>query len=408
MTHISYHCSLFLPHQGGIETTVDAMSRYVISRGDKADIVTKRYPETLSARENIRGVPINRYVMPWTVNKMSDLCFQLGVWYAEHSDVSIIHAVGLRRPLPFLSVLLGGLFNIPVVLSACGTDVPANRDAASLKTWSEGQEYMTIAVTTAGALTAVSKDTQEDLYRAVPAIRGLSKVIHCGVDVNDLDQAKPYHPSNFSGPFILSLRRLEPDKGIDVLLQAMRLLIDKHGDRTPHLVIAGDGSSKRQLVQQASMLRIMPWVHFIGTVPHNIGMGLLKVASVCVVPSLVEGGGLVNTEANTLGCPIVASDVGGIREYVSPEASILVPPLNPSALADGIEQYLSSSSKRRRAKIAGREFGCERDWSNIFPQYEKVYQSALAPCLDRVIQQFPQAQDLADSMIQGKNRSERS
>ena len=83
-------------------------------------------------------------------------------------------------------------------------------------------------------------------------------------------------------------------------------------------------------------------VIFIGTIKLSRGMSLLKGAKLTVVPSLSEGGGLVNVEAQASGCPVIASRVGGIPEYVKDgESGLLFEPGNYKELAEKISLTMS-------------------------------------------------------------------
>lgn len=404
---ISYHCSLFTPHVGGIETTIEAMSRYAVREGHHVNVLTKRFPLTLPGEDSVGAIPVTRIHMPWTIDQFENLSYEFGRWLSGHRDLDIIHAMGLRRPLPYFSVLMGAAANIPVVLSACGTDVPAKGDASSAHIWAQGQGYMDAALKSTPMITAVSADTRDDVYRAIPDLRTEIRIIPCGIDADVIHTTPPMEDMQET-PYIISVRRLEPDKGIHILLDAMQILVGRHGVNMPILIIAGDGSMKEALVSQASELRILPWVRFIGSIPHDTAMRWLRGASLCIVPSLVEGGGLINTEAHAAGCPVVASDTGGIPEYVSPDASILVPPGNPEALADAIDMYLLNEDKRLHASNKGIAFSDTRDWSTVFKEYENLYESATPPDIDKLIRLFPESERFYDIIKTTAAQSTRS
>ncbi|RYN12822.1 glycosyltransferase [Bifidobacterium animalis subsp. animalis] len=404
---ISYHCSLFTPHVGGIETTIEAMSRHAISKGHHVNVLTKKYPLTLPDEDHVGAIPVTRIHMPWTVDQFESLAYEFGQWLSENRDLDIIHAVGLRRPLPYFSVLMGAAANIPVVLSACGTDVPAKEDASSARIWAQGKGYMEAALQSTPTITAVSADTKDDVYRAIPDLHAKVRIVPCGIDANAIHAALSLEDMRET-PYIISVRRLEPDKGIHVLLDAMQILVGRHGLNMPALVIAGDGSMKDALIDQASELRILPWVRFIGSIPHDTAMRWLRGASLCIVPSLVEGGGLINTEAHAAGCPVVASNTGGIPEYVSPDASILVPPGDPNALADAIDMYLLNETERRRASAKGIAFSDTRDWGTVFSEYENLYESAIPPNIDELVRLFPESERFYDIIKTTLAKSARS
>ena len=145
------------------------------------------------------------------------------------------------------------------------------------------------------------------------------------------------------GPVALFLGSLTPEKGavhaVDAIAQAPDL----------SLVIAGDGPERAHLEQLAQ--EVAPGrVHFTGVVANPAHA--LALADVLVLPSLTEGMPAVAIEAGISGLPVVASDVGAVREIVlDGETGIVVPPRDPAALARGLTDALATPADLgRRAR----------------------------------------------------------
>jgi teichuronic acid biosynthesis glycosyltransferase TuaC len=81
-------------------------------------------------------------------------------------------------------------------------------------------------------------------------------------------------------------------------------------------------------------------VHLLGELPHSEVGQVMRRSSCLVLPSWSEGFPTVLPEALACGIPIIASDVGGIAEIVTPDNGILVPPRNPVALSQAFEAVL--------------------------------------------------------------------
>ncbi|MDH6116442.1 glycosyltransferase involved in cell wall biosynthesis [Kitasatospora sp. GAS204A] len=133
--------------------------------------------------------------------------------------------------------------------------------------------------------------------------------------------------------------RLEPVKGVRVLLDAFRELIRNHpGAR---LTIVGDGSARAALQAAAADLVAEGSVAFTGWLPPDGVRERIRTAAVVVLPSLwPENFPTVALEALQLGRPLVASAVGGLPELVGPDNGLLVPPGDPGALASALGQLL--------------------------------------------------------------------
>jgi glycosyltransferase involved in cell wall biosynthesis len=136
-------------------------------------------------------------------------------------------------------------------------------------------------------------------------------------------------------PVLLAAGRLAPQKGFDVLLEAMICLQDR--DPVPLLVIAGDGPMAGQLAARSRAASAD--VRLLG--PRADIPALLGAADVVAVPSRWEGQPLIVQEALRAGRPIVASKVGGIPDLTGEDGALLVRAGVPAALEYAIAEVLS-------------------------------------------------------------------
>jgi glycosyltransferase involved in cell wall biosynthesis len=136
---------------------------------------------------------------------------------------------------------------------------------------------------------------------------------------------------------VVFLGRLVPNKGVDVLLRAAALVPGIE------LVVLGDGPELPSLQNLSNQLGLGEAVRFLGWVGPEIVQRELPEASVLAVPSLwPEPFGLVALEAAALGIPVVASDVGGLRDVVFPgETGFLVAPGDVARWADALLRVFS-------------------------------------------------------------------
>jgi glycosyltransferase involved in cell wall biosynthesis len=133
--------------------------------------------------------------------------------------------------------------------------------------------------------------------------------------------------------------RIEKVKGIHYLIMAMKIVLDKYP--MARLEIIGDGSALPELIILSEKTKISNSVFFFGKLTDPIPN--YKRMDVFVLPSLLEGFGLVLLEAMASGLPVIATNVDGIREViVDGESGILVPPKNPRAIAKAILRIIES------------------------------------------------------------------
>ncbi len=173
------------------------------------------------------------------------------------------------------------------------------------------------------------------------------------------------------GPIIGLGVRLAQQKGITYLLQAMPEIIRNYSDIT--LVVVGQGKAQDQLEEEVVRLGIADHVLFPGArldIPE-----LLQLFDLYVLPSLWEGMPMVLLEAMAAGCPIVATEVGGVAKVVDHGVNgLLVPPQNVEQLAAAVNKVLGDKQLQKQFSQQGRR-KFERNFSAdiMTRQYEKLY-----------------------------------
>lgn len=148
-------------------------------------------------------------------------------------------------------------------------------------------------------------------------------------------------------PLILSVGRLHPQKGYDVLVAVAARW--RRRDPPPVVVIAGDGPSYLDLVARISSARAP--VTLLG---HRRDVpDLLTAADLAVVSSVWEARQLFAQEALRAGVPLVTTAVGGVPDLVG-GAAVLVPPRDPDALDAAVRRLLDDPDEQARLAERGR------------------------------------------------------
>lgn len=137
------------------------------------------------------------------------------------------------------------------------------------------------------------------------------------------------------GDLLVFAGQLVRGKGLDTLLEALPRLLNP-----ARLVVAGDGRQREELQRSAAALPVD--VEFVGRLDGPQLRRLVRRAAVFVMPSRSpETFGLAGLEAIAEGTPVVASDVGGVSQWLKHEhCGLLTPPNDSSALADAIDRLL--------------------------------------------------------------------
>ena len=204
------------------------------------------------------------------------------------------------------------------------------------------------------------------------------EVIPVGVDTERFTPAKA---ADDDGPTIFFLAILDDFhhyKGLDVLLEAMKLVQGElPGAR---LVVGGSGSLLEHYRDRARALGVED-VEFAGFIPDDELPDVYRRASVFVLPSLSadqEGFGIVALEALACGTPVITTDVVGIApELEREDAGAVVRPGRAEELARAIIELLQDEARRTEMGRAGRLLAERYGWDAIAGRIEQLYAEVL-------------------------------
>jgi glycosyltransferase involved in cell wall biosynthesis len=151
-----------------------------------------------------------------------------------------------------------------------------------------------------------------------------------------------------SSSTVLYVGRLSPEKGVDILIEAWRLL----GDMSLELVVIGDGPKRAELAARA-----IPGIRFMGRLPPEEVRRWMLVSRALTLPSVwYEGQPMVVLEALAAGLPVLSSDTGGMPELLEPLGpEWLAAPGSVAAWADALQRLtdprqVEQASERARAR----------------------------------------------------------
>jgi len=147
----------------------------------------------------------------------------------------------------------------------------------------------------------------------------------------------------FDGNVLVFAGRLGPQKALDVALDA---LVEVPG---VDLVVAGDGPKRPALERRVAELGLNGRVRFLGSVSRETVLRLFRASDGSVLPSRWENFPHTIVEALAVGCPVIATEVGGVPEVVvDGENGLLVPAGDVQALAAAIARFFSDDGLRER------------------------------------------------------------
>jgi glycosyltransferase involved in cell wall biosynthesis len=150
-----------------------------------------------------------------------------------------------------------------------------------------------------------------------------------------------------AGDVLAFAGRLGPQKAIGVALDALARV-----DGVT-LLVAGDGPERVALERRSAELGLGERARFLGAVPRERVLRLFRAADASVLPSAWENFPHTVVEALAVGCPVIATAVGGVPEVVRDgENGLLVAPRDPDALAAAVSRFFGDRELRERLAAA--------------------------------------------------------
>lgn len=228
---------------------------------------------------------------------------------------------------------------VPLVLTAHGTDL------MGYDKWPEMRHFADTAMEACKKVICISADNEKLVLDIYPQYA--DKLVRMRNGYNPdifyprvLDRAEVLgaHGLDYQGEdIVLFAGKMTRFKGIDILMEAAAT----YESACPNAltVLAGDGEERPNLEAQAKGLGLSR-VHFIGNVAQDELARLYNIADIDLVPSRREPFGLVAVEAMACGTPVVATNQGGLPDFVNHEVGELVNPEDPADLARGIQETL--------------------------------------------------------------------
>ncbi|MDD5093861.1 MAG: glycosyltransferase family 4 protein [Dehalococcoidia bacterium] len=179
--------------------------------------------------------------------------------------------------------------------------------------------------------------------------------------------------------FVGKMSEAHAHKGINYLLDAFKKVVSEIGDS--YLILIGSCDILPEIEHRCRELDIADHVRIPGWITEDQLVAYYQGSDVVVLPTIniSEGFGMVLTEANSCGTPVVGSRVGGIQYVIKhEETGLLVPPKDSDALAEAIIRLLRNDELARRLGENGaRMVRDQYDWESIVDKTETVFDSAV-------------------------------
>lgn len=248
-----------------------------------------------------------------------------------------IQLIHVHETAPALVARIASMgMNIPIVLTFHGSAPARERQVAKI-----ARQCADIVVSPSkdGIARLVAAGLPEDRCRVI----GLGILPAPKVDKGDAAELRTHLLGGKAGPLILSVSRIDPQKGIDVMVRAVKVVVGTHPETV--FAVAGPGPLTEEAqgwIAGAGLVDNMRLLGPVSTIPLH-----LAAADIFLLTSRWENLPISIVEAFRAGLPVVATDCGGVRELVDDEVGALVPVERPDATAEALMTLIADPARRQ-------------------------------------------------------------
>lgn len=343
---------LFYPFIGGAERECQKLSKKLLEQGCNVTVLTQ-YREGLPAHELIDAIPVYRKIRGWHLFEITYMLSVLIFLFRHRRQFDVICCFGLYL-FTAPAVLFSRIFGKRVFFRLeCAGEFGDFKSISQLRLGN----FILRCASWADGIIAISNEIEQELMsNGFPA----NKIYRIPNSVDTSMFCSRTTVQNEATPIISYIGRLSRQKGLDVLVKAIKNLQEQLCGMK--VFIVGDGELKPMLQKMVCEYGLEDIINFTGAVSNVTDY--YQQSSIIVMPSYYEGLPLVLLEAMACGVPVVASRVGGILDVLGPpiqrepEAQgygitargILVEPGNEYALAAAL--YRLSTDQQLRESLS--------------------------------------------------------
>lgn len=179
---------------------------------------------------------------------------------------------------------------------------------------------------------------------------------------------------------ILTVARFHEAKGIDYGIQAFNNLLKKNPGQKLEYIIIGGGRLEKQLKDLAKSLKINGFIHFLGSLEQEDVIKIMQKTHLFLLPSIAEALPVVLLEAQAVGLPVVATNVGSTSQAIVNEKSgFLVPERNVNAMTTKLEYLIEHHKIWTKLGEYGRKYIEERyNIKKLNQRLMKIFQNLIS------------------------------
>lgn len=286
----------------------------------------------------------------------------------KENSIKLIHAHWLI-PQTFVSVVYKKFFNkkIKILATIHGGDINSFKDVL-------GGRLLKFVLNNIDELSVVSESIKKDVLKL-----GFKKKIYVfpmGVDTNLFSPVKINQDLklkyNIDGFFLLFVGAVIYQKGINHLIKAMKLIVEKYSNTK--LVVVGDGNLLPKMKLLTKELNIEKNIIFIGKIPNNELPQYFATSDLFILPSYSEGFGLVYAEAMSCETIALASNLESVHDIIThEETGFFLNEITSKCISENVISIIEKQKDLEIMKVKARNHIITNfDWEIVANNYSKL------------------------------------
>lgn len=382
----------YSPMKGGAEVMFYQLAHGLAMRGHEIHVIKHKVPNSgekdvdvdESSKVFIHNIfPFVKHKGGLPATMLQNLFYVLnairyGVKIIRKESIDLIHA-NVWSPI-FAGLILSKITRRPLLVTI--HDIELNHGISFLRKWMKqfgglstlkaliGYIFELLAIKLSKNIHTVSEASKEDILR----IGFKDKRFHIIPNCLDLR----FYPDNNVIEYrdeIVFVGRLVFYKNLKIVLEALPLI----PNRNVKLMVIGDGPMKTYWQKLAEGLGIKDRVEFKGFIPHKEKIDILKRASALVLPSLLEGFGIVILEAWAYKKPVIVANLPPLNQIVEHgKDGFVVNPFKPEEWAKYISLLIDDKEQAEKIGLNGYNKLIERyNVANWITKFERLYEKLI-------------------------------
>ena len=391
---------------GGLERSVDDLVRHLLEAGLEITLITKPPDPSAEVTDWLGRDSLHTHFVPYRTFPFAgrrgttvldrSTAYPIFGWRAgraayrlvERGGIHLVHGHGVSALGYANARRYDRISTVPFVFNPHGLEEFGAMDPtrARLKRFAYRplQAAVRHCARAADRVLATDRVLMAPVLRYLPVTEAQLCVVPNAVDVKRLDaaydtaadeEALAVHGVDSGVPILLSVGRLESNKGFHVLARALARLRAAQPEVRWRWMIIGSGPYGTELRRIVRSLLLDEWVTFLGRIPDRDLYAWYRVSTLFVHPTLYEGSSLVTLEAMTHSLPVVATRAGGLPDKVKPGVTgWLVEPNDVNGLARAVGEALRQGPRLPAMGRAGRAL-VEREfaWTTVTQRLLGLY-----------------------------------